>query len=320
MEENFKTKIVVNPRSANGRTGKNWPKTEEMLRRHIPDFDYEFTLDALDATRITRVAIRKGYEMIVAMGGDGTINEVVNGFFIKGELLSESAVLGILPSGTGGDFRKTLGIPKETDAAAPFLIGKYTIPCDVGRAFLIGHDGREVDRCFINITSFGLGGLADRIVNSTTKAFGSKMSFFLGILRAELAYKNKNVHLEIDGKAIGQRKIKNVVVANAQYFGGGMRIAKDASISDGLLDIIVLGDFTTFDGIRRLRQLYNGTIVDFKEKVEYFQVREIKATAAEEVLIDFDGEQPGRLPITIRVMPRAIRLKTLPGDKIWKKL
>lgn len=312
MADNFKTMIVVNPLSANGRTAKHWPEIEAAIREHLPEFDHEFTKGPLDAARITAEAIAAGYEMIVCAGGDGTINETVNGFFKDGKPVKEDAVLGILSMGTGGDFIKTAGIPKAFREAVRFLPGLNAGACDAGRITLKNHEGEIVEKYFINVTDFGMGGDVVYRVNNTTKAFGGFLTFLIGMMRSQFHYRNQTVALEIDEKPIGKRRIKNVFVANGQYCGGGMRIAKEARLDDGLFDVIIMGDMTLWESTKNIRKLYSGDIIEFHEKVEYFHAKKVNATSDETVMIDVDGEQPGTLPIEISIMPGSIRLKNIP--------
>jgi diacylglycerol kinase (ATP) len=124
-----------------------------------------------------------------------------------------------------------------------------------------------------------------------------------------LYYRNKAVELEVDGKSIGERTVKNVIVANGQYFGGGMRIAKNARLDDGKFDVIIMGDMNFWDSSKWLRKMYSGDIIEFHEKVEYFHAKQVRATSHDDVMIDMDGEQPGKLPIELTIMPAALQLK-----------
>jgi YegS/Rv2252/BmrU family lipid kinase len=310
MPDQFKTKLVVNPRSANGRTGKNWAAIEARIREHLPEFDTAFTQGPMHATELARDALRQGYEMVVTVGGDGTNSEVVNGFFEPdGAPVRPDAVLGVLPMGTGCDFVKTAGIPKPVEQAAVHLPGRHAIPCDAGYLEYTDSGGNPAARHFINITDFGIGGEVAVNVNRTTKALGGFVSFFGGILRTELTYRNKTVRLYADGRDLGERLIKNVIVANGQFFGGGMRIAREAALSDGQFEVIIMNALTRWEGLRLIRGMYSGDYVDYTRKIERFKARELRAESTDTVLLDVDGEQPGRLPCSLKIVPRAIRLK-----------
>ncbi len=309
MADNFKTKIIVNPKSANGRTLKQWPEIEATIKKYLPEFDHEFTKGPRDAARITTESLKAGYEMIVCIGGDGTINETVNGFFENRQPVRKNAVLGILNMGTGGDFRKTAGIPKDFEEGAKHLAGRDTFTCDVGHIVLKSLEEKTEEHYFINITDFGMGGDVVHRVNNSTKILRGFLSFLWGMFKSTLRYRNQTVSLEIDGKPIGDRKIMNVFIANGQYCGGGMRIAKNARLDDGVFDIVIMGNIGKIESVKWTPKLYRGDIVEFTDKVEYFHARQVRATSDERVLIDMDGEQPGMLPITLTIIPAAIRVK-----------
>jgi YegS/Rv2252/BmrU family lipid kinase len=303
----MKTLVVVNPHSANGSTGRSWRRLGAALRDTLGDYEERFTGGAQDATRIARDGLLAGAERVIAVGGDGTTNEVVNGFFQAGRLINPGAVLGFMPRGTGGDFRKSLGIGKRLEECLPVLSSGHTRACDVGLATFVGPSGEPVRRYFINITSFGLGGLVDDRVNHSTKAFGGKTSFLLGTLKAMLAYRNKPVRLRVDDTFDEALTINNVAVANGQYFGGGMWVAPHATIDDGLFDVIVLGNMSRLEMLTQGTRIYKGTHLALPKVLE-LRGRRVEATSDEEVLIDMDGEQPGRLPIAFEMLPSALRL------------
>jgi YegS/Rv2252/BmrU family lipid kinase len=305
---------VVNPRSANGAVERRWSELAATIRGELGDFDHGFTTGVGDATRLAREALRAGYEMVVALGGDGTLNEVVNGFFDADAPINPDAILGQVPAGTGGDFRKTAGIPKEIGAAAAALKGTASVRADVGRLTLVDAAGRPASRHFINIASFGMGGLVDAIVNRSSKALGGKASFFLATARAALRYKNQRVRLTLDGGPPQELAIYNVAIANGRYFGGGMHVAPTARIDDGRFEVVVLGDFSATEAALKIRHLYKGTHLGLP-KVSHWQARHVTAEPVDptaQVLLDVDGEQPGALPSTFELLPGAVTLR-VPG-------
>lgn len=312
----MKTLVVVNPNSANGSTGRKWPEIRGALTEHIGSFEEQFTATTGHATDLVREGLTSGAERIICVGGDGTNNEVVNGFFDNDTPIRNEAVLGFVPRGTGGDLRKTLGIGKELGSCLPILARGHTMSADLGEVGFEDHQGRQVRRLFINITSFGIGGLVDKKVNESSKALGGKTSFFIGTLKALFAYRNKLVHLRVSTDAevvLDERlRINNAAVANGQYFGGGMWVAPHARMDDGLFDVVILGDMNKRDVIFKASRIYKGTHLAL-EKVKMVRGSRVEATCDEEVLIDMDGEQPGRLPITLNVLPKAIRLIVPPG-------
>ncbi|MDP2269841.1 MAG: diacylglycerol kinase family lipid kinase [Archangium sp.] len=304
----MKTFFVVNPKSANGATGKRWAELAAGIARTLSDFGVEFTKQPLDAVHITRQALKSGYDCIVAVGGDGTINEVTNGFFEDGKVLNPNAALGVLPRGTGGDFRKTFDWDLDSDAAIRRLKTPDTRPFDVGRLDFLGHDGTQQTRYFANICSFGVSGLVDLEVNNTSKALGGTVSFMWGSLKAMRKYKDQRVRMTIDDKPLEEVMVTTLSVANGKFFGGGMKVAPDADVSDGLFDVVVWSGYGLTDFVVRSKGLYSGSHTTWKG-TRIVRAKKLVAESDEKVLIDCDGEQPGTLPCTMTILPSAIRLK-----------
>ena len=303
----MKTFLVVNPKSGNGDTGKRWGELQAKVLRALPDAKWELTQGPMDAARITTRALKQGFECVVAVGGDGTINEVVNGFFENGKPINPSAALGVLPRGTGGDFRKTFGWTTDFDEALSRLARGQTNPFDVGELEFKTHGGGSQTRYFANICSFGVSGVVDDEVNRTTKALGGKLSFMLGSVKALLKYRDRTVRFSLDGGPTQQVAVTTLAVANGKYFGGGMKVAPEANVSDGQFDVTVWSGYGLSDFALKQGAIYSGQHVKWKGTTQY-RCAELKAESDEVVLIDCDGEQPGMLPCTMRIRPAAIRL------------
>ncbi|MBL8920612.1 MAG: diacylglycerol kinase family lipid kinase [Myxococcaceae bacterium] len=303
----MKTFFVVNPKSANGATGKRWGELSATIARSLQDFGVEFTQRPMDAARITTNALKAGYECIVAIGGDGTINEVTNGFFENGKAVNPNAALGVLPRGTGGDFRKTFGWTTDLDEAVQRLKTPDTRPFDVGLCEYVNHQGQKESRYFANILSFGVSGLVDREVASM-KGFGGRLGFSLASLRALTRYRDRAVRLSFDGGPSKALPVTVVAFGNGQYFGGGMKVTPNANVSDGLFDVTIWSGYSLSDFVFKQGGIYKGTHLSFPG-TQARQCREAVCEADDEVLIDCDGEQPGRLPCRVTLLPAAIRLK-----------
>lgn len=304
----MKTFFVVNPKSANGATGKRWGELAASIARTLSDFGVEFTKGPLDAVRLARHAVKDGYECIVAVGGDGTINEVVNGFFEDGKVINPNAALGVLPRGTGGDFRKTFDWDLDFDAAIRRLRTPDTRPFDVGKLDFKGHDGKLQTRYFANICSFGVSGLVDQEVNKTSKALGGTVSFMWGSLKAMARYRDQKVRVTFDDKPLEELQVTTLSVANGRFFGGGMKVAPEADVSDGLFDVVVWSGYGLSDFVLKSSSIYSGSHVNWKG-TRVLRAKKVVAESEEQVLIDCDGEQPGMLPCTMTIIPGAIRLK-----------
>ncbi len=304
----MKTFLVVNPYSAGGETGRRWAELSGEVRRTIGDFGFGFTERAMDAARLTRDALAEGFECIVAVGGDGTVNEVVNGFFAEGKALNPKAALGLIPRGTGGDFRRTFGWDLELDSALARLRTDKTEPFDVGLVEYVNHQGQKESRYFANIASFGVSAAVAYEVNATSKALGGNLSFVWGTLKGMSKYKDRRVRLRVDGGAPEELGITVVAASNGRYFGSGMCVAPKAVTHDGLFELTIWHDYGMADFLIKSRGVYSGEHITWK-RTRYSQCRTLEAESDEEVLLEMDGEVPGKLPCRITLLPGAIRLK-----------
>lgn len=304
---------IVNPRSANGRTGRDWPEIEAALRARLGPLDVSFTDGPMDAAARTAAALKGGAELIVAVGGDGTLNECVNGFFEDGQPLNPAAELGVITSGTGGDFRKTFGIDAGPRAAIERLANGTVTRIDAGCLSFIGDDGDEIRRYFVNIASFGLSGAVDRAVNRAriAKWFGGRFAFAWCSLTTLLSYRGVPVRLQIDDIFDETVMPSTVAVCNGAWFGGGMQVAPDADPSDGFFHVVIMEDTGPWAALRDAGAIYEGRHVDLPS-VRVLTGRRIKATpldTSRPVLLDIDGEAPGRLPVECEVLPDALTFR-----------
>jgi len=298
------TVAVVNPASCAGRTGRDWPELRRALSAVGVEVEERLTSAPREATELTRAALREGAERMVAVGGDGTVNEVVNGFFdLDGAPIAPSAVLGVIPSGTGGDFRRTAGIPTGAAAAAVLAAGASR-PLDVGRITLDG----AVPRHFVNIADCGIGGEVVARVNRSSKRAGGTATFLWHSLASLLSYRPRAARVEIDG-AVEEGRYQNVVVANGRYFGGGMCVAPGADLGDGLFDVVVFGDLPRLRSLTGIRRIYAGTHIG-QPGIRLIRARRVRVTPLEDPPLGFEmeGEEVGPAPATLEILPGAVRL------------
>lgn len=305
--------MIVNPKSASGATREKWSAIAADLRTHFGPFNVAFTKGPGDGMELARQACGSGRDFIIACGGDGTINEIANGI-----LTSDSdAELGIFPSGTGGDFRRTLGLPTTPRDIARSLRDGETRRIDVGRVSFIGHHGEEASRYFLNVTSFGLAAsIIERVKGASSldwlplDTLRGRASFALSTLQEVVGMETTNVLVKLDDKPERSLSTVNFCIANARYFGGGMMIAPDAKLADGFLDVVNVGDINTAKIILNSYTLYRGTHLDLAE-VKSIRAKRISVRPAgeAEVHIEIDGELPGRLPAVYEVVPGALRIR-----------
>jgi YegS/Rv2252/BmrU family lipid kinase len=304
-----RTVLVVNPRSQGGRLGKRWRDVADTIGRVFP-FEEAITQAPGDATRLTREALRGGAERVVAIGGDGTINEVVNGFFDeRGAAIAPEASFAVIPYGTGGDFRRSVQLPTDLAEAARVIAANHRRKIDVGRLELTTPSGARAVRMFANIASFGVSGVVDQLINASSKKLG-RLSFMLATARATWSYKNQRVQLVFDGADRVEATINTVAVANGRYFGGSMMVAPDAELDDGQFDVIAMGDFGFGDLLKSGRRIYKGTHLTM-DKVTARRARVVEAEPIDPgsvIELDVDGENPGRLPARFEVVPAALWL------------
>ncbi|MHB8771303.1 MAG: diacylglycerol/lipid kinase family protein [Syntrophales bacterium] len=303
----LKTVFVVNPHAGNGSTGKAWPRIEARAAELFGPFAACITDGPEDATRMTREHLLAGADRIVCVGGDGTLNEVVNGFFDEKGPLRSDAVLGFLPNGTGCDFRRTIPIPAGREPSLATLREGYTRTIDLGRIRYRSHAGRQCTRYFHNIASFGLGGEVVDRVNRTNKACGPFVTFIAGTLITLFRYGKKRVRIRVDGGEERTVEILNVAVANGRYHGGGMLVAPDAVTDDSLFHVTVIGAMNVPTVFRHLPKLYLGGIEHVRQ-VSVQTGRTVVADSDQRVLLDIDGEQPGTLPAEFTICPAAITM------------
>lgn len=307
MNNPVKTFAVVNLRSANGRTEKLWPDIKQALSGSIGNFELAFTTGPYTAPDITRQAIKSGFNRIISVGGDGTLNEVVNGFFEKDKPVNPQAVLGVISMGTGADFIKTMGIPKPYQDAVKIIKQANTRTLDTGKIKFVSHDGHKTIRYFINIADAGIGGETVDRVNRTTKAFGGFISFLWGTIMTLITYKNKNITITLDNAKPYDAEINMLTIANCQFFGGGMHIAPKATPDDGMFDIVTIGKAGFIDFLRNSSKIYKGTHIN-DPMVGYTHARHVELTSEDRVLLDVDGEQPGMLPAAFDILPATIKV------------
>ena len=307
MTGSFKTAAVVNLKSANGKTEKLWPQIKQTLSGAIGNIEIVPTTGPYTAPDITRKAIKSGFNRIISIGGDGTLNEVVNGFFENDKPINPQAILGVISMGTGADFIKTTGIPKPYQEAVQVIKKANTKLMDIGKIKFVSHNGKETVRYFINIADAGIGGETVDRVNRTTKAFGGFISFLWGTIMTLITYKNKKIRIILDTNKPYNAEINMLAIANCQFFGGGMHIAPKAIPDDGVFDIVTIGNVGFIDFLRNSSKIYKGTHIN-NPMVGYANAIHVELNSKDRVLLDVDGEQPGTLPATFDILHKIIKI------------
>jgi YegS/Rv2252/BmrU family lipid kinase len=299
--------LIVNPHSVGGSTGRRWPEFESRLRQRLTiPFDVAFTERAGHATLLAREGAAR-YECVVAVGGDGTTNEVVNGLVDDGGPLRPDLRLGVIPRGTGADFVRTLGIPHHLEDAATRLAQGNVREVDVAKVHFRDFAGQEADRFFINEGEIGLGAAACQAVNRSSKRMGRRLTYTWSVLVATLRYRDRWVTLTLDGGEPWRIHLNNAWVANGQYSGSGIRMAPRARLDDGLLDVVTIAHVGLIQRVGLLRKLRSGDFTD-QPGVTYKTARRIEARSEDAVLIEVEGEPIGTLPATFEITGKRLKV------------
>ena len=290
--------VIVNPASRGGRGASDWPAAASALRSHFGAFECRFTERPGDAARIAREEAERGRALVVTFGGDGTISESAGGILESGM----PTELGILPHGTGGDLVRSLALPKRLADAARALRRGRTVDIDVGR--VVFEDGRE--KTFVNSASFGLSAeVARRVGRREGGGYVAEM------LRAASAYRHPEIELTVDSGPRRRVRITTVSLHNGRFFGGGMKMAPEARLTDGLLDLVVVRKLSLSKLVRQSPLLYLGAHLGLPE-VEHGRVSVVEARPVNpdvEVLVEIDGEADNTLPARFEIRRRALRIR-----------
>ena len=312
--------LVVNPQSGGGKTGKLFPSMRSVIEARLGPVEVAFTEAAGEGIAIARAAALAGHPFVVAVGGDGTFNEVVNGVMLS---CKSDARVGLIGQGTGGDFSRGLGIANRLDKYLDALTSGRERRLDLGwiryRPAAAPGEGLPVgetrERYFVNILSAGMGGLVDRYVADASRAFGGKAAYFGASLKALIACREGRLRATatIDGKT-EQRKIATYMIAicNGSYFGSGMRVAPMADVADGRLEVVSIGATSKLAFAVNARRIYSGAHLG-KPGVLHFGCEkislELENDAARDVfLLDCDGEAIGALPVDVEIRKGALVL------------
>jgi diacylglycerol kinase (ATP) len=305
-----KVHVIVNPSSACGQTGKRWETIKEALRCHFREFKYVFTQKPFQATEIARELLLDGFDLLIGVGGDGTLNEISNGFFSQktGQAINRDAAVGIIPSGTGSDFIRFMNVPRDFEKSAARIKNSQNKKIDIGRIDYGGAPIKKKTQYFINVADFGLGAEVIRRIANIQSTRRGAFTYYRGLLSTMMKYRSKKVTLTLDGKQKLQGDYLIGAVANGRIFGGGMIIAPQAEPDDGYFDLVLIESMKKLEIVANSRLLYSGTIAK-NPKVHILKARNIKVESPAEVYIEYDGEVGEALPAEFSIMEQALNLR-----------
>jgi diacylglycerol kinase (ATP) len=296
-------RLIVNPAAGAGKTAKRWPKIRQLLKKIGVRFEHDLTEAPGHAIELAKRAVGKGYRFIVSVGGDGTINEVVNGIYDTGEL--KDVALGIIGTGTGGDYIRTLGLSRQYTQSCEHLLHPQKIVVDLG---MVEHtvDGQKRQRLFTNFAGLGFDAEVVKATNLKFKSLGAMPSYLMGLLTTLVCYHNREITLRIDGKE-EKRKVCTVIMSNGKYGGGSMFIAPNADLKDGLFDVVIIGDISKPDLLASIPRIYRGTHLTHP-KVSLYHAREVEIDTRSSTALQADGELLGEAPARFKVLPSALTI------------
>ncbi|HZB85888.1 MAG TPA: diacylglycerol kinase family protein [Gaiellaceae bacterium] len=295
--------FVVNPASGNGSTRRRWPEIAHRAAQAGLHGEALLSERPGQVAELAQRAAEDGAELVVAVGGDGTVNEAANGLIAAGR----ETELAILPRGTGTDFVRTFAIPTSLDGALAVARSGRTRVIDAGRVDYRAWSGERATGHFVNVASAGMSGAVAQRANASSKAFGGKASFLWATLAVFARWRNTEIEVDVDGERRAGL-MEDVIVANCEYLAGGMRMCPEAKPDDGLFDVLLIGDITKAELARVLPKVYRGTHLPHP-KAEPFRARRVAVDATTPLPIELDGEQPGTTPATFEVLPGALRLR-----------
>ena len=296
-------KVIVNPVAGAYSTRRKWPIISRLLKRIGLSFDFEYTEGVGHAIELARAAASDGYQCLVAVGGDGTVNEVANGILYSTG--ATRTALGIISTGTGSDFVRSVGIPRDYASACSALTSSRRLAIDIG-VVEYQSKGQTLRRFFVNGAGVGFDAAVVEKTERLPKYFGGTIPYLAGLIQAMFSYKNKSVVVNIENEVMSGRAL-SVAVANGGYLGGGMHIAPRAELSDSLLDVVIVGDIGKLELLKELPTVYKGTHINHP-KVRMEQVTHITIESSERLLVHADGELLGECPASFWLMPAVLSI------------
>jgi YegS/Rv2252/BmrU family lipid kinase len=298
--------VIVNPNAGNGKGRKDWMKISSILKRSGINYKELFTERKGHAIELSKEGIEAGYRKFLCVGGDGTLNEIVNGVFDHDLCSTKDVTLGLVPVGTGNDWGRMFGIPLDYEGAIKIIKEAKLMLHDIG--VVSYYNGNEKGkRYFINIAGLGFESVVVKRTNAQKdKGRSGKAIYFYNLLMSLLSYKNTNAEIIIDGTKI-YAKIFSINVGNGRYCGGGMRQTPNAIPDDGILDVTVIKEMGRLEIIMNLNLLYNGTILDHP-KIDGYTCKNVKISSEMKLFAEADGEYLGHTPAEFNIFPSVINI------------
>jgi YegS/Rv2252/BmrU family lipid kinase len=297
--------FVVNPAAGHGRGGARWDEVRRLAAGLWPEHEVRFTEGPGHGRELSRAAVLGGADLVVAVGGDGTLGEAVDGYLSAPEAARAAAALATFPAGSGCDFARHAGVPREPRAWAAAMAAGRRRRLDAARASFRGRDGAARSRHFLNVAALGLAGDVALGVERRGKALGGALTYLLESLRAIAAARPRLMTLVVDGRAEAPAEYHLVAAANTSSIGGGMRVAPGADAEDGLLDLLTVGPLSRPRLLRLMPKVYAGGHVG-APGVVLRRARRVEIDCDEPLPLNLDGDLEGAAPAAFEVLPKAV--------------
>lgn len=321
-EANNKWLVVVNPKASVGKSGKDWPIIKQILIDEGIDFDDVLTEYPRHAIEIVRNAIvEKGYRKFIAVGGDGTNNEVINGIFTQDLVPTTEITMAALPIGTGNDWRRTFDIPLEYDEVVKIIKAGHTFAHDIGKLTYY-NDGDPKTRYFLNAAGTGLD---EMVCNSTNlmkqQGKSGTIRYLISLVKCIVKYKVTHVQITIDDEIVFDDNIMSLSIGNCRYNGGGMMMMPKAVPDDGLFDVTAIKKVSLVKFAANVKNIYDGSFVDKLKEVQTFRGKKIRIVSIppHKLMVETEGENLNNSPFDFDILPKAINMIIKPKDMAVQK-
>ena len=310
-EENNKWLVIVNPKASIGKAEKDWPIIKQILINEGVAFDFVVTQYQGHAIELVRDSItEKGYTKLVSVGGDGTNNEVINGIFTQKRFPTEQITMGIIPMGTGNDWRRTFGFDIDYQKNVKIIKAENLFRHDIGKVTYYNHGDPQV-RYFLNAAGTGL----DEVVCKTTNIMksqgkGGAPRYMLNVAKCLFNYDCVHVQLIVDEQLVLDEEILSLSVGNCRYCGGGMMMMPKAIPNDGLFDITAIRKVGIPKFAANVTKVYDGTFINKMKEVSTFRGKKIRIVSipAHSLTLETEGENLTNSPFDFEMIPQSINM------------
>ena len=301
--------MIVNPNAGVKKGTRDWPKILKLLKSEAVSFDFRLTEHKLHAIQLTMDLVKAGYRKICVVGGDGTLNEVLNGMMLQTTVPVSELLFGIIPVGTGNDWCRMFKIPFDYRHAIRTLMQEKTFIQDVGKVTYY-HGEEKLERYFMNVAGMGYDALVNKKTNLLKeRGKGGPLVYLYFVFASLFQFKFIEAVIEVDGKTVYKGEIFSMNVGICKYNGGGMMQVPFAVPDDGLLDLTLIKKASKWMVVRHAKKLFDGSLVDLPI-VSTSQGKTIRIRALGKVYLETDGESLGHSPFTFEIIPRHITIVT----------